>query len=105
LRADWRGTEVLAIDGEVTPGRLVAVRMNADSGWHALQDGREIPLEPDNLGFMVLHAAAASATHIEMRYRAPAEPRIMAAVSLLAWIGALTGLYLCRKPSDSRTTN
>src|ERR1035441_2059293 len=66
--------------------RLIAVRVNADPGWRATEDGREIPIERDNLGFMVLRPAATAATHIELEYRATAEPRIMAAVSALAWI-------------------
>jgi hypothetical protein len=105
LRTVWRDTRTLQIDGAVEAGRLVAVRMNADPGWHAVQDGRGIPLETDNLGFMVLRPAAAPATHIEMQYRVGAEPRIMVAVSVLSWIGALAALFLWRKRSASATTN
>ena len=105
LRTAWRDNNTLEIEGAAEAGRLVAVRMNADPGWHATEDGREIPIEPDNLGFMVLRPAARSATWIEMRYRVGAEPRIMAAVSALAWIGALATLFLWRKRSDSATTN
>jgi len=104
LKTEWRGTQTLEIDGAMATGYLVSVRMNADSGWHAAADGGEIPVETDNLGFMLLHPAS-SATHIEMQYRAPAEPRIMAAISVLSWVCALTGLFLWRKRSDSPTTN
>ncbi len=103
LRTAWRDTTTFEIDGAVDAGRLIAVSMNADPAWHAAQDGREIPIETDNLGFMVLHAAPSAATHIEMRYRVGAEPRVMAAISLLAWVGAL--FFLWRKRSDSVTTN
>ena len=95
----------VAACGAAEAGRLVAVRMNADPGWHATEDGREIPIEPDNLGFMVLRPGASAATHIELRYRVGAEPRIMAAICVLAWIGAVAGLFLWRKHSDSPTTN
>jgi hypothetical protein len=105
LRTEWRDNNTLAIEGAVDAGRLVAVSMNADPGWHAAQDGREIPMETDNLGFMVLRPAASAATRIEMRYRVGAEPRIMAAVSALAWTAALAALFLWRKCSDSATTN
>jgi len=103
LRAVWRGPGRLDIDGPVAAGRLVAVTVNADPGWHAAQEGREIPVEKDNLGFMVLRPVPGAAAHIEMQYRAPAEPRIMAVVSALSWIGAL--YFLWRKRSDSATTN
>jgi hypothetical protein len=102
LRTIWRDPGRLDIDGPVAAGRLVAVTVNADPGWHAAAEGREIPVEKDNLGFMVLRPMGA-ATHIEMQYRAPAEPRIMAVVSALSWLGAL--YFLWRKRSDSATTN
>jgi hypothetical protein len=105
LRATWRDNNTFEIEGAVDSGRIVAVSMNADPGWHAAQDGREIPIETDNLGFMVLRPGASAATHIELRYRVGAEPRIMAAICVLAWIGAVAGLFLWRKHSDSPTTN
>jgi len=104
LKTEWRGTQTLEIDGAMATGFLVSVRMNADPGWHAVADGAEIPVETDNLGFMLLHTAA-GATHIEMLYRAPAEPRIMAGISVLSWVCALSGIFLWRKRSDSPTTN
>jgi hypothetical protein len=103
LRTVWRDAGILEIDGPVAAGRLVAVKVNANPGWHAAQEGREIPVERDNLGFMVLRPAPRAATHIEMQYRAPAEPRIMAVVSALSWMGAL--FFLWRKRSDSATKN
>lgn len=105
LRTAWPDTETFDIEGPVDAGRLIAVQMNADPGWRAVEDGREISIETDNLGFMVLHPPAAGNTHIEMRYRVGAEPRIMAAISALSWTGALALLFLWRKRSDSTTKN
>jgi hypothetical protein len=105
LHTTWRDSNTLEIDGAVESGRLIAISMNADPGWRAMQDGREIPIEADSLGFVVLHPAPSAAAHIEMRYRVGAEPRIMAAASALAWIGATAGLFLWRKRSVSATTN
>jgi hypothetical protein len=104
LQTRWLGTDTLVIDGAAPPGRLVAVRVNADPGWQALQDGRAIGIETDNLGFMVLRPAAAAATHIELHYRATAEPRLMAVLSALAWLAALAALFLWRKPLASPKT-
>jgi hypothetical protein len=105
LQTRWLGADTLVIDGAAPPGRLVAVRVNADPGWRAFQDGRAIPIQIDNLGFMVLRPAAAAATHIELHYRATAEPRFMAVLSALSWIAALAALFLWRKPLASPTTN
>jgi hypothetical protein len=104
LQTRWLGASTLVIDGAAPPGRLVAVRVNADPGWQAFQDGRAIPIEIDNLGFMVLRPAAAAATHIELHFRATAEPRLMAVLSALAWMAALAALFLCRKPLASPKT-
>jgi len=92
LQARWAGASVLEVAGPVRPGDLVAVQVNADPGWRATQDGREIAIAEDRLGFMVLDPAPAAATHIELRYRGTAEQRIMAAVSGAAWVLALAGL-------------
>lgn len=93
LRTRWLDTDTLAVDGATPPGRLVQVQVNADPGWRATQDGREIPLEPDNLGFIVLYPSPAPATHIELRYRATAEQRAMAVLSALVWFAALAALF------------
>lgn len=103
LNTFWRDTNTLEIEGAVPADRMISVRVNADPGWHAVQDGREIALEVDDLGFMVLHAVASGATHIEMQYRVGAEPRIMAAISAIGWAGAFGGLVLWRRRSGSPT--
>jgi hypothetical protein len=105
LHTVWRDTNTLAIEGAVDPGRLVSVAMNADPAWHAVEDGGEIPVEADKLGFVVLRATASPAAHIVMRYRVGAEPRTMAAISAVSWIGSLAALIIWRKRSGSATTN
>jgi uncharacterized membrane protein YfhO len=84
----------MAIEGQVPPGKLIAVQVNAHPGWHAFQDGREIAIDRDKLGFMVLRAAPAAATHIELQYRGTIEQRLMTLVSALAWTGAILSLFL-----------
>lgn len=96
LRAQWTDTSTLAVTGPVQPGQLVGVQVNADAGWHATQDGHEISIAQDRLGFMVLHPTPAAQTHIELRYRGTAEQRIMAGVSAIAWIAALLALASVR---------
>ena len=94
LRMKWLDTNTMAIAGQVPAGKLIAVQVNAHPGWRAFQDGREIAIDRDNLGFMVLHAASAAATHIELRYRGTMEQRLMTLVSVLAWTGAVLALFL-----------
>ena len=96
LRMRWLGTNVMAIEGQVPPGKLISVQVNAHPGWRAFQDGREIAIHGDNLGFMVLHATPAAATRIELQYRGTLEQRLMALVSALAWTSAVLSLFLPR---------
>ena len=93
LRMDWSGPGAFAVTGPIAPGDLVSVQVNATPGWQAVQDGRGIPIAADSLGFMVLHPAPAPAARIDLRYRGTAEQRIMAAVSLLAWLAAIAMLW------------
>jgi hypothetical protein len=95
--ARWLDTNTLAMDAAVPPGKLISVRVNADPGWQALQDGREIRIETDHLGFMALHPSPAGIAHIELRYRGTGEQRIMAAVSAAAWLAALFWLLVLGK--------
>jgi uncharacterized membrane protein YfhO len=82
--------------GPAPPGDLVAIQVNADPGWRATQDGHEIPITQDQLGFVVLHPTPAAATRIELRFRGTIEQRIMAAVSVLAWLACLFALFRTR---------
>jgi hypothetical protein len=86
----WKDTGTLEIAGPVPPGNLVSVLINADPGWRATQDGRAIAADADERGFVALRALPAAFTRIELSYRGTAEQRIMAVVSLLAWLFALS---------------
>jgi hypothetical protein len=93
LQARWIGTGTLEMTGPAPPGDLAAIQVNADPGWRATQDGHEIPITQDQLGFVVLHPTSAAATRIELRFRGTIEQRIMAAVSVLAWLACLFALW------------
>jgi hypothetical protein len=99
LGVQWTDTSTIAITGPVPAGELVSVQVNSDPGWRATQDGQAIPITEDHLGFLTLHPSPSAATRIELRYRGTAEQRIMAAVSALAWAGALFALF---RTSDKR---
>ena len=96
LRAQWAGAGTLEVSGPVPPDHVVAVQVSNDEGWQATQDGREIEIGEDRLGFMVLHPSTAAATHIELRYRGTIEQKIMAVVSVMAWVLAVAALFSSR---------
>ena len=93
LQTRWRDAGALDIAGPAPrPGELVSVQVNATPGWRASQDGRDMPISRDQLGFIVLTPAADSATHIALRYHGTLEQRLMAALCVLSWLAALLGL-------------
>jgi hypothetical protein len=94
LGVRWADTRTMVITGAPPPGNLISVQVNADPGWRAAQDGHAIALSQDKLGFLVLHPSPAAATRIELSYRGTTEQRLMAALSAVAWIAALSGLVL-----------
>jgi hypothetical protein len=65
------------------------VKVNADPGWRATQDGRPVEITTDRLGFIQLPPS--STGRIELHYRGTTEQRLMGAVSGVAWILALGG--------------
>jgi hypothetical protein len=101
LRAVRTAPGRIEIEGPAPAGRMIEVAESWDPGWEALQDGRAVQIDQDHLGYMVLKTSPAAATKIELRYRGTLEPRIMAGVSALAWIGMLYFLFagaVWRKP-------
>jgi len=103
LEVRWADTGVLEVAGPVPEGQLVAVEVNADPGWRATEDGREIAIGQDGMGFMVLKAAPAASARIELRYHGTREQRIMAVISGAAWVLALAGLMRREREDPYRT--
>jgi hypothetical protein len=96
LLSRWTGTGTLSMTGATAPGDVVAVQVNADPGWRATQDGREIAVTQDALGFVVLHPQPAPATRIDLMFRGTLEQRMMAALSMLTWLTCLFTLFRAR---------
>ncbi len=104
LTVRWRGSSALTVAGPMPAGNVVALQVNADAGWRAMQDGRAIPMETDRLGFIVLHPSASNATQIELRHQGTLEQKVMAGVSLLAWLAAFGALFQVRRKGGPTRT-
>lgn len=89
LDARWNGASALDIRGPVQAGEQIGVQVNADPGWRARQDGRDIPVSTDRLGFIVVAPQPSATAHVELRYTGTIEQRLMAALSALAWCAVL----------------
>jgi len=97
LNVSWQNVSRLLISGSVRSGDLVAVQVNAADGWKATQDGREVPLTADRLGFLVVHPSPAPQTMIDLTFYGTTEQRVMAGVSAIAWIAAIAGRIRVRR--------
>ena len=80
LSVRWTDAGALTITGPVPPADIVDLQVTAGPGWQATQNGHQIPVEEDRLGFLVLHPAPALATQIDLRYRGIPEQDAMAAI-------------------------
>jgi hypothetical protein len=97
LASTWNGPNELRIDGPVPEGMSVVVLVNHDPGWRAEQDGRPVPIEATKLGVMLVRARSSAQSSITLRYQGTLEPRVMAAVSGLAWVVAIGALFRRRR--------
>jgi hypothetical protein len=93
LKVEWPDVSRLIVTGPVRSGELVAVQVNAADGWEATQDGKPVEWTADRLGFMVIHAAPAADTRIELRFDGTMEQRLMAGLSAIVW-GVAIGAWL-----------
>lgn len=92
LATRWRSSSELVIEGDVAEGMAVAVAVNYDAGWEALQDGRPIAVEENRLGFVTLRVRPAVQSTIVLRYLPSLEQKAAAGVSGCAWLLAAGGL-------------
>lgn len=97
LAATWRNPSELQIEGPVPDGMLISVQVSYEGGWVATQDGVRIPAQGDSMNFTVLRPRPSPLAHITMKYRGTREQRAMAAISVLAWMGACGVLIVGRR--------
>jgi len=96
LKFEWLGPSRIRITGAIPPDMLVSTRIAFDGGWHASVGGRELKVESDAMGFILLRPPAGQGG-IEMRYLPTREHIAMSGVSAVAWIGAAAWLFRSRR--------
>ncbi len=97
LATRWKQASRLEIAGAIPEGMGVSVRVSYDPGWVAYQDGTPIPIQRGIMGFMLLQPKPSADSRIEMRYEGRAEFKVLAAVSVLAWLGVLVSPFWRRR--------
>jgi hypothetical protein len=89
----WLGTSHFTATPPATAAAFT-VPVNWDQGWVARQDGREIPVGRDQLGFLFLKPA--SSAPVEVEYHGTAEQKVTGVISAVAWLLAAGALFLRR---------
>jgi hypothetical protein len=97
LRSTWNGTDELVLEGSVPEGFSAAVHVTYDPGWTATQDNRPLTVGRNAMGFIMLNPAPAAETRIVLRYNGTLEQKLMAGISLVAWLSALAGVVIARR--------
>jgi len=98
LAVAWENPNRLKIEGDFIPGMLVALSVNYDEGWHAYQGKRTLPVTETKLGFLAIQPHPQEKAPIRLEFRSSPEQRIMALVSVIAWLGC--GVRLIRRPKE-----
>ncbi len=89
LNWKWLNNNHLRVEGEIPDGYLLALAVNHDSGWSAVQGTRAMPVFTNQLGFITLRPAPQQNATIDLYYSAGAEPKIFAMISVAVWIACL----------------
>ena len=71
-RARWRGSDALDVSTQLKDGEELLIQETYDTGWHAYESGRALPIRADAVGHMLI--TLPPGTHaIRMAFEAPAE--------------------------------
>jgi hypothetical protein len=89
LELNWRSNNEFNIHGPMPEGSQVSVLVAWNSGWSAEQDGKEVPVRQDKLGYILVSPDAKPISNLRLRYHAPWEQKLLTAVSLIAIAAAL----------------
>ncbi len=92
----WVNNNHLRITGDFPDGYKIAVSVNYDSGWTAVQGVGKLSVNANQIGFITLQPMAQQHGEIDLYYSAGAEPKLFAMLSLAVWVGCFVRL---RKPS------
>ncbi len=97
MDVEWTGNGTMRLRGPVAAGRVVQVLVSHSPGWRATQNGTSLKIERDLMGFLRVHAQAASNAEVVLEYHASTEQKVCAAVSGSAILAALGWIFLHRR--------
>jgi hypothetical protein len=102
LKSTWEKNSRLVIEGTIPRKMLVSVKANFDPGWRAAQNGEELDIRPDEMGFMVVTPQAGEQARITLRFGPTGEVLACAGVSAAAWLGLAAWTWWWRRRRRAR---
>lgn len=85
----WRNLHWFHVAAKRQPGQVISVQVTYHPGWHAVANGRTVPITRDGLGLMVLKPDCQLDCSIEMYYDGGLELKVMRILSALAAFSTL----------------
>ncbi len=85
----WDNPDHGRILAKMAPSDVISVQITADPGWQARVGNSSVPLQADQLGFMVIDPRCTGACAIDLEFTGGMERRVTLAISLLTWIALL----------------
>jgi hypothetical protein len=73
LRFEWLSPSRARVTGQVAAGELIFLQVNYHPGWRAASVGRDLPIQRDGLGFMVLDPGCSGPCQVSLRFDGGAE--------------------------------
>ena len=97
LHLQWVDNNHFRVEGDFEEGYKLAVAVNYDAGWKAIQRSKTLPLGPNKIGFLTALPLAGPKGTVDFYYSAGWEPRFFALLSLVVWIAGIRRLWQDRK--------
>lgn len=86
----WRGPDAAGIEAATVAGQWILVQETWDPAWHAYENGRALPLQPENaMGFTLINVPA-GVHRISLRFETPRQNRAGQVVFVMAIIAIVT---------------
>jgi len=83
----WQNLHTLRIQTAAQPDQAVSVQITWHPGWHAMVNGREIPITRDGIGLMAIQPGCSGACTVDMYFDGGTELRVTLLLSLMTLIG------------------
>ncbi len=88
----WEGRNRIHIRTSASAGQVITVQVNYHPGWHAMTDGKAVPIQKDGLGLMWLRPGCNGPCDVDLEYDGGWELRLCRWLSYAALAGLVLGL-------------